>query len=271
MQTNLALDVNMAETPSQDPELLNGLIDYWSERSVTYSEQNVKEMNDHRLQLWRDLILEQAPSGDRLRILDVGTGPGFFAMNLALAGHEMYAIDVTEDMLAHARRNARAYGAAVDFRIYDGYTVPFEDGSFDLVVSRNVLWNMEAPAEAVREWKRVLRNGGRALWFDANWYLYLFDPEQKKRHDEAHRKLHELYPEEIHDVMGSEKAAYLEKLALELPLSGIARPEWDVQVVQRLGMRLTCLDPNLNERIYSGSDLIHYEATPEFMVCAEKV
>ena len=271
MLTNLAFDDNREEMDSQDSELLNGLVSYWSERSVTYSEQNVAEMNDHRRQLWRDLILGQAPAGDRLRILDVGTGPGFFAMNLALAGHEVCAADVTEEMLAHARRNAKAYGAEVDFRVYDGYTLPFADDSFDLVVSRNVLWNMEDPSGAIREWKRVLRKGGRALWFDANWYLYLFDDEQRKRHDEAHRRLHELYPEEIHDVMGPEKAEYLEKLALELPLSGIGRPAWDVQAVRSLGMKLAALDPDLNDRIYRGSDLIHYEATPEFMVCAEKI
>ena len=271
MSTNLAFDDSRTGMDSQESDLLNGLVGYWSERSVTYSEQNVAEMNDHRRQLWRDLILGQAPAGARLRILDVGTGPGFFAMNLALAGHEVCAVDVTEEMLSHARGNARAYGAEVDFRIYDGYTLPFADNSFDMVVSRNVLWNMEEPAEAIREWKRVLRKGGRALWFDACWYLYLFDPEQKRRHDEAHRRLHELYPEEVHDLMGPEKAAYLESLALELPLSGICRPAWDIQAVRRLGMKLAAMDPNLNERIYSGSDLIHYEATPEFMVCAEKI
>lgn len=260
------------EENRQDGHLQEGLVSYWNERSASYSDQNVEEMNDYRRDLWRELILSHAPASqaDSLRVLDVGTGPGFFAMNLALAGHRVSAVDVTEDMLRHARENARAYGADVDFRQYDGRTLPFEDGTFDLVVSRNVLWNIEEPFAAMQEWKRVLRKGGRFICFDANWYLYLFDPEQKKRHDEAHRRLHALYPEEVHDIMGPEKAAYLEDIARKLPLSGICRPAWDVQAVLRLGMHLAKVDPDLNDRIYRGSDLIHYTATPEFMVCAQK-
>ena len=78
----------------------------------------------------------------------VGTGPGFFAINLALAGHEVTAVDVTEHMIWHARQNAESYGANVTFLVQRGEFLPFEDGSFDLIVSRNVIWNLEYPEEA---------------------------------------------------------------------------------------------------------------------------
>ena len=132
-------------------EVLDGLKSYWGVRSESYSRQNVAEMNDWRRDVWRDMILEYAPEGESLKILDVGTGPGFFAMNLALAGHHVTAVDVTEEMLRHAEENAEAYGAQIRFLSYDGKHLPLESESFDLVVSWNVLWIMEDPDGALLE------------------------------------------------------------------------------------------------------------------------
>lgn len=44
------------------------------------------------------------------RVLDIGTGPGFFAINLALAGHEVTAVDVTEEMLQYAKAMRKVMG-----------------------------------------------------------------------------------------------------------------------------------------------------------------
>ncbi len=250
--------------------VLDGIKSYWGVRSDSYSRQNLDEMNDWRRDIWRDLILKYAPEGETLRILDVGTGPGFFAMNMALAGHQVTAVDVTEEMLEHAKENAQAYGAEVKFLPYDGKRLPLRDGSFDLIISRNVLWNMEEPEAAMEEWKRVLRPGGRFVYFDANWYLYLFDGEQKARHDRAHERYHRLYPKMVHDQLGGEKAKYMENLALKLPLSKIRRPDWDRDVLGRIGMKLLFLHPNVGEYVWEEWEKVHYEATPLFMVCAEK-
>ena len=159
----------MKENTAEQITVLGDLTDYWTERAHSYSAQNLAEMNDWRRDAWRELILEHAPKKECLRILDVGTGPGFFAINLALAGHKVTAIDVTEHMIWHARRNAESYGAEVDFQVQRGEFLPFEAGSFDLIVSRNVIWNLEYPEQALEEWERVLAPGGRMIYFDANW------------------------------------------------------------------------------------------------------
>ena len=105
----------MKENTAEQITVLEDLTDYWTDRAHSYSAQNLAEMNDWRRDAWRELILEHAPKKECLRILDVGTGPGFFAINLALAGHKVTAIDVTEHMIWHAKRNAKSYGAEVDF------------------------------------------------------------------------------------------------------------------------------------------------------------
>ncbi len=129
---------------------------------------------------------------------------------------------------------------------------------------------MEAPREALAEWKRVLTPGGRMIYFDANWYLYLFDEEQKKLHQAAYKKYESLYPEELHNQMGEKRARFLEEIAKNLPLSREKRPEWDKKVLADLNMNIRELLPNLGDIVWEDVEKVHYEATPLFMVCAEK-
>lgn len=62
---------------------------YWSVRSKTYSETNLNELNSVYKEEWQKVILENAPKKPKLKILDIGTGPGFFSIILAQAGHEV--------------------------------------------------------------------------------------------------------------------------------------------------------------------------------------
>lgn len=54
----------------------------------------------------------------------------------------------------------------MDFVLHRGEFLPFKDGSFDLIVSRNVIWNLEYPEQALEEWERVLAPGGRMIYFE---------------------------------------------------------------------------------------------------------
>ena len=67
--------------------------------------------------------------------------------------------------------------ASAYFSQMDAQDLTFEDDTFDVVLSRNLTWNLEHPDRAYAEWLRVLRPGGVLLNFDANWHAHLFDPE----------------------------------------------------------------------------------------------
>ena len=246
--------------------LLDGIQDYWTVRSDSYSRQNLQEMNNWKRRAWREKILSMAPADGKLEILDVGTGPGFFAINLALAGHSVTGVDVTEEMLCHARENAAAYGAAPRFLHQSGDALPFPDGSFDLVVSRNVLWNLERPVQALREWCRVLRPGGRLVYFDANWYLYLFDPQVAAEREQSRQTL---AAEHALPVPG-EKVRMLEDIARMLPLSRCRRPDWDREVLEALGMELVAVQEYIGPEVLSIRERLEYQPNPMFMVCAQK-
>lgn len=151
------------------------LIKNWTESSSGYSSSILKELNSFKRQAWTELILKNAGREGKLNILDVGTGPGFFAIIMSLQGHDVTAIDCTQAMLDEAQHNAELFGVHPHFLLSDTQTLDFPNDTFDLVISRNVVWTIMDAEKAFREWRRVLKPGGRMIAFDANWNLRLFD------------------------------------------------------------------------------------------------
>ena len=252
--------------------MLAGIQDYWTVRAESYSRQNIEEMNNWKREAWRRKILSMAPEKKVLDILDVGTVPGFFAVNLALAGHRVTAVDVTEDMLAHARQNAQDYGAEVKFLRQNGDFLSLPENSFDLVVSRNVIWNLERPKQALREWKRVLRPGGRMVYFDANWYLYLFDEElaaaQAQNRESLRRQ--QAGVQYRHNDVPQAKIRQLEEIAYRLPLSREPRPAWDQRTLAELGMKRILVQEDISADVLDENERLEYRLNPMFMICAQK-
>ena len=86
--------------------------DYWTGRASGYSEVSRLELNTAQRQKWkaclRAELARQFPDRGfaELRVLEVGTGPGFFAILLRELGCDVTAIDLTPAMLAQAKENA---------------------------------------------------------------------------------------------------------------------------------------------------------------------
>lgn len=69
-------------------------------------------MINRKRRVRREKSLSMAPAEGVPEILNAGTGPGFFAINLALAVRSVTGVDGAEAMLCRARENAAAHGAA---------------------------------------------------------------------------------------------------------------------------------------------------------------
>src|ERR1700724_2912956 len=103
-----------------------------------------------------DLVTGQVLRGrGTLEALDVGCGTGFLSLELAGRGHRVTGVDFAPQMLAEARKKAVAQGLAVRFEEGDAEQLRFVAGSFDLVMTRHVLWTLPHPEQAVDEWIRV--------------------------------------------------------------------------------------------------------------------
>jgi SAM-dependent methyltransferase len=97
------------------------------------------------------------------RVLDIGCGNGYVLRRYARHGAIVHGIDLTETALALSRRRFELDGVAGEFRRTDGNTVPYPDGSFDIVCSMGVLHHIEDPRPMLREAARVLTPGGELI------------------------------------------------------------------------------------------------------------
>ncbi len=152
-------------------ELKREIVAYWDKRAPSYTGVIEKNLEGSWGRTWADYLTARFPEGapETIRVLDVGTGPGFYAMILAARGYRVTAVDFSESMLAEAKRNAGSLGERIVFRRMDAQALDFPDLSFDAVVTRNLTWNLQDPVKAYGEWHRVLRIGGMLLNFDADW------------------------------------------------------------------------------------------------------
>jgi len=130
-----------------------------------------------------DRILDLALAGrGSLEALDAGCGTGFLSFELAARGHRVTGVDFAPAMLAEARRKAAERNVSVRFEEADAEHLPFPGASFDLAISRHVLWTLPHPEAAIDEWIRVLRPGGRLVVVDGQFDPgFLTEPTQNAR------------------------------------------------------------------------------------------
>ena len=261
------------EAEDMEQELLQEIASYWGTRAEGYSEVNEKELAGSQREAWLHVLEEQFPEKkkEEMKILDIGTGPGFFPMILSEAGYTVTAVDYTEEMLEKAKENLGKYTKygleRVTLQRMDAQNLEFADETFDVVISRNLTWNLEKPEQAYQEWMRVLKPGGVLLNFDANWYGYLYDAEKKEAYEADRKKVEE---QQLDDHYLCTDIDRMENIARQVPLSAMERPAWDTKVLESLGVCSIQTDSEIWKRVWSEEERLNYASTPMFLVRAEK-
>jgi SAM-dependent methyltransferase len=128
------------------------------------------ELRERAYEPIHERLIERVDPRPGERVLDVGCGLGEVAARAARAGADVTAIDLSPEMIERARRRPER----VDWRVGDCQALPFEDDSFDVVVSSFGVIFAPDPRRAASELSRVCRGRvaltawiaqpGRELW-----------------------------------------------------------------------------------------------------------
>jgi SAM-dependent methyltransferase len=152
------------------------ITEMWDRASERYDTHVGHGMNNDREKAaWRSALLALLPPAPA-DVLDVGTGTGVIALQLADLGYAVRGVDLSEKMLSHARRKMSESGADVHFEIGNAMEPPGAPESVDVVFSRHVIHMLTNPARALENWFRLLRPGGRVVIIDGLWGQ---DPEDR--------------------------------------------------------------------------------------------
>ncbi|MEQ8267241.1 MAG: methyltransferase domain-containing protein, partial [Parvibaculum sp.] len=131
----------------------------------------------------RAKVIEMLAPAPGEHVLDIGTGPGLLAYDLArMVGESgrLVGLDAAPSMLKVARTRLAAMPQA-ECMEGDAADLTFPDASFDIAVSTQVHEYVADMEKAVKELHRVLKPGGRALILDTDWRSIVWHSSDKAR------------------------------------------------------------------------------------------
>lgn len=101
-------------------------------------------------------------------ILEIGTGKGYLAVELAKQGFKFTSIDISKEDQEFARLNLKYFGLEkyVNFRIENAENLSFGDKSFDIIFLVNVVHHLTNPFRVMDEVIRVVTSGGKIILSD---------------------------------------------------------------------------------------------------------
>jgi ubiquinone/menaquinone biosynthesis C-methylase UbiE len=144
---------------SASPPRRASTLDHWE--SYWRSHANLEQTYSTGGRLAREIQREREVAG--LRVLEVGAGSGRDTLALARAGARAMVLDYSPMSLELVARQARDQQIPVALVRADALTMPFRDGTFDIVFHQGLLEHFRDPQPLLRECARVTARGGRMI------------------------------------------------------------------------------------------------------------
>ena len=242
---------------------------YWNHRYSGYSKVNQKELEGIQRERWKKQFARLLPANKNLKVLDIGTGPGFFTIILEELGYKnITGIDVSEKMLEVAKENTQKYGkkdSSIQLIQMDAQKLELKPESFDIIVSRNLTWNLEKPQQAYSEWLRVLKPNGSIFIFDANWYAFLQNESLEKEFEEKRKRAIEEKLEDYWQGEGVDEEK-MNWIVQQLPLTYQQRPQWDRNYFSSQEGISVEIEENFGDLVWDYEEQLNYGATPMFCI-----
>jgi len=142
--------------------------DYWSKRSETFDLAfGHKIAPGPEADAWQKPIHAALGSQPKC-VLELACGTGEVTRLIHDLGHDVTALDFSEAMLAVARKK-HAGKSRLRFLLADAEQTMEPGEAYDAIVCRHLVWTLTRPEEALKEWFRLLKPGGRLVIFDGDW------------------------------------------------------------------------------------------------------
>ncbi|MGD9212313.1 MAG: methyltransferase domain-containing protein [Desulfobacteraceae bacterium] len=225
------MELSQAGSPKESIEK------YWSQQATEYDHHFGHGIGSAKeKELWLDLLERNVSKGKKIKILDVGCGTGFLSLLLSELGCDVAGIDLSATMRAEAQRKAQKMGLSLTLLPGDAEAPDFPDESFDVIISRHVVWTLPEPSKALSNWKRLLKPNGRVVIIDGVWISKKF-----------FRRIQYFFVDLIRWIKGSAhhsgwKKKYVKDLSL-LPFFGGAEPEKILELLRSVGFNNIRHDP----------------------------
>jgi SAM-dependent methyltransferase len=144
--------------------------EFWDGEARAFDEQPDHGLRDPSVRnAWGELLLRLLPTAPA-RVADLGCGTGSLSLLLAEAGHEVTGLDISPAMVKLAREKVTGAGYIAEFSVGDAATPPWAGGSFDVVLTRHVLWAIDNPDVAIMRWLDALAPNGRLVLIEGRWW-----------------------------------------------------------------------------------------------------
>ena len=140
----------------------------WNAEAETFDEAPDHGLSDETVRsAWKRLLIEKLPDAPG-RIADLGCGTGTLSVLLADSGYVVDGLDFSPEMVRRAEAKAAGRPHVRPLR-GDAHDPPLMPASYDVVLSRHVLWAMPDPAGALSRWTKPLKPQGVLLLVEGRW------------------------------------------------------------------------------------------------------
>lgn len=158
------------QTAGANFDLRDEIKAYWSARAETFDQSPGHEIfSEDERAAWHRLIERHLGRGEGRKALDLASGTGVVSHLMDDLGYKVTGIDWSEAMLERARAKAASRGRAIRFHLGDAENTLEADDSYDVIVTRHLVWTLVDPEACFREWLRVLKPGGKLLVIDGDF------------------------------------------------------------------------------------------------------
>ncbi|QXJ21317.1 methyltransferase domain-containing protein [Actinomadura graeca] len=154
------------------------------ESNADYWVKIIRERRDrYRTELTDAAVLDAVGPCEGLRVLDAGCGEGYLARTLASRGADVVGVDACRSLVdAAGAVHADASGGSLAFTCASVDAMPVDDKGFDLVVCNHLFSHLPDPTDAIVEFGRVLKPGGRLIILTLHPCFYVEHSERGAMH-----------------------------------------------------------------------------------------